>query len=112
MTQGVIVIEKSIAANTTDPNILSGSQFTTISSPTILSAAMSAAATGVLMSMNVGGRIVVEPSAAIVATVMPKIPDDFYYTTGALTAETLQIRAQNTTGGAIVVRAVVQLADG
>ncbi len=110
--QGVIVVEQSIAANSTVANIFAGSQFATVNSPTVCSAAVTGNVTGLLTSIAVGGRIVVEPSAPPVATVMPKIPDDFFYTFGALAAETIQCRVQNTTGAAVTVRAVVQLADG
>jgi hypothetical protein len=110
--QGSIVVESTIAATSTTANVLSGSQFATVSSPTICSLGMTAAATGILASMQVGGRVIVEPSPPPVSSVMPLIPDNFFYTFGALTAETLVLRVQNTTAAGIVFRAVVQLADG
>ena len=110
MPAGNIVKETSVAANTTNSNILSGSQFTLVTEPSVVSVGVTGSATGLLVSINCGARLVVEPSAPPVATVMPVIPDNFFYTFPALPGEQLQIIAQNTTGGALTVRAVVQIA--
>ena len=108
---GVIVKEVPIAANATVDNIYAGSQFALLSVPSLLSIATTGNVTGLVVSHNIGNRIISEPSPPPVATVMPKVPDDFFFNAGGLPGETVQCRVQNTTGAPITVRSVCQIAD-
>lgn len=108
---GVIVIEKSIPANTTDPNVYAGSQFSQLGAPSLLSIAAAGHATGLIVSLNVGNRIICEPSAPVIKTSMPTVPDEFYFNAGGLPGEIVQCRVQNTTGNPIVFRSICQIAD-
>ncbi len=110
--QGVMIAEVSIPANSTVNNIFSGDPFVTLSSPSLISAAMTQSAVGLRVQLSVGGRLAVNDAVPPVSTVMPKIPDDFFFNFGGLTAETIVGRVTNTTAGALTIRAVVQMADG
>lgn len=113
MPAGVIVKETSVTAATTTANILTGSQFALITEPSVVSVGLNASATAAQISINCGNRIIMEQSTPPIDTVMPKVPDNFYWTFPALPGEIVQIAAQNTNAGggaAVTVRAVVQIA--
>lgn len=111
MPAGMIVRETPIAATSTNANVLSGSQFALLTEPSVISVGLTAAATGTLCTINCGNRIISEAFPPPVATVMPIIPDNFFFTFPGLPGETIQIQAQNTTGAPVTVRSVVQIAS-
>lgn len=111
MGYGVIVREVSIPANSTVDNIFSGSQFEIMTDPSILSLGETAAATGLISSLNIGARLLKEAAPPVIRTAMPVQPDDFFFNAPALPQDRLQARVQNTTGGAIVYRVVAQVAS-
>ena len=110
MPAGMIVKETSIALTSTTANILAGSQFALLTEPSVISVGVTGNVTGLLVTINCGNRIIAESFAPPVATVMPVIPDNFFFTFPGLPGETIQITVQNTTGAGITVRAVVQIA--
>lgn len=109
--QGVIQRETSIAANTTNDNLLAGSNFTFLASPSIILLAIVGSATGLVASFQIGARVIVEESPIMVLTTMPIIPDHFYYSGVGMQTEQVILRVRNTTGGALTARAIVQLTD-
>jgi len=108
----MIMVETSIGANTTNPNLLTGSAFEFARGRGVLSAGVGAAATGVVVNMQAGADIVAEAFTAPILTRYPIIPDEMYFTDVVEQGDRIVIRAQNTTAGAIVTRAVVQLSFG
>lgn len=105
----VIQKEVSIAANSSNDNILSGSSFEFLRGNSIVSIGLTGAATGLVANIQAGSDIVLEESPLLVKTTMPNIPDDMYYNDVGVQGDRLVIRVRNTTGGALTVRAVVQI---
>lgn len=105
----VIQKEVSIAANATNENILSGSAFEYARQNEIVSIGLAGSATGLVSTIQSGAEVVVEESPILVKTTMPTLPDDFYYNDVATAGDRLKVQVRNTTGGALTVRAVVQI---
>jgi len=101
--------ETAIAANTTVENIFSGSAFEFARQNSLLNMAVVGSATGLVATIQVGSRVVVEESPLAILTVMPKLQDDFYYSEGVLANERIICRVRNTTGGSLTVRSIAQL---
>ena len=101
--------EVSIPANAVVENILSGSAFEFARANALMVAGVNAAATGVFVTIQTGADIVLEESPAKISTSFPVIPDEFYYADVAAAGDRLVIRCRNSTGGALVVKAIVQL---
>lgn len=105
----VIQKEISIAANAVNDNILSGSSFEFLRSNSVVSIGMVGSATGLVANIQSGADIVLEESPLAVSTVMPTVPDDFYYNDVGVAGDRLVVRVRNTTAGALTVRAIVQV---
>lgn len=104
-----ILKEVSIAANTTNENLLSGSAYEFARGPGIISMGVAAAATGTISNIQVGATIALEAAATPILTRYPIIPDEMYFTESLRQGDRIVHRCQNTTGGALVVRNVTQL---
>jgi hypothetical protein len=101
--------EQSIAANATVDNIFSGSAFEFARQNSLLNMAIVGSATGLVATIQVGSRVVLEESPLSILATMPKLQDDFYYSEGVLQSERLICRVRNTTAGALTARVVAQL---
>lgn len=107
----VIIKEQSVAANTTVDNLFSGSAFEFARGPQLVTLGCTGSATGLLCTFTSGADVVVEESAPPVATIMPKIPDDFYASDIAAPGDRYVLRVRNTTAGALTIRAILQIQD-
>lgn len=105
----IIQKEVSVAANATVENLLSGSAFEFLRGNAIVSAGVTAAATGLVVTIQSGADIVLEESPVYIKTNYPIIPDEMYYTDVGVAGDRLVVRIRNTTGGALVVRCIVQI---
>jgi hypothetical protein len=105
----VIQKELSILANATNDNIFSGSAFEFARQNSLLNMAVVGSATGLVATIQVGSRVVVEESPLSILTTMPKLQDDFYYSEGVLANERVICRVRNTTAGPLTVRAIAQM---
>ena len=103
--------EVSVGIGLTDPNLLAGSVFEFARGNVLLSAGVTAAATGSFVTINSGSDVVLEESAPVVGTLFPIIPDQMYYTDVATIGDRIIIAARNPTGGAIIHRALVQITN-
>jgi len=101
--------EVVISAGTTNDNIFSGSAFEFARQNSLLNMAIVGSATGLVATIQVGSRVVVEESPLAILGTMPKLQDDFYYSEGVLANERLICRVRNTTGGALTARSIAQL---
>lgn len=106
-----IMKEVTVAANSTVDNVLSGSAFEFARNNQLVSIGFTAAATGVYVTFSSGADVVVEESLAPVQTRYPVIPDEFYASDVAAAGDRYVLRARNSTGAGIVVRAVLQVQD-
>lgn len=105
----VIQKEQSIAANATVDNLYSGSAFEFARQNSLLNMAVVGSATGLVATIQVGSRVVVEESPLAILGTMPKLQDDFYYSEGVLANERIILRVRNTTAGALTVRSIAQM---
>jgi hypothetical protein len=101
--------ETSIAANATVDNIFSGSAFEFARQNSLLNMAIVTSAVGLVATIQVGSRVVLEESPLSILATMPKLQDDFYYSEGVLQSERIICRVRNTTAGALTARVVAQL---
>lgn len=106
-----IVKETSVAAGGTNDNMFSGSAYEFANRRRVASIGMTAAATGSFATLQSGPDVVAEEFAPIVKTVMPVIPDDFFFNDVMDMGDRLVLRVRNPTGGAIIHRAVANLTD-
>lgn len=105
----VIQREVSVAAGAVNDNLLSGSAFEFARQNSLVSIGIAQAATGGFATINSGSDVVAEEFAPSILTRYPIIPDEMYYSDVAAAGDRLVIRYRNPTGGAIIVRVIVQL---
>ena len=105
----VIQKEVSVAANSSNENILSGSAFEFLRGNAVVSIGLTASATGLVANIQSGADIVLEESPLEIKTTYPTIPDEMYYNDVGVLGDRLVIRVRNTTAGALTVRAIVQI---
>lgn len=106
----VIQKEISVPANGSVENVLSGSAFEFLRSNSVVSIGITSQAAGVVANIQSGADIVLEESPVQVkADSFPIIPDEMYYNDVGVLGDRLVIRARNTTGSAVVARAIVQV---
>lgn len=106
-----IVREVSIAAGASNDNLFSGSAYEFANRNRVASIGITAAATGTFATLQSGADIVAEEFAPVVKTVMPVIPDDFFFNDVMAMGDRLVLRVRNPTGGAVIHRAVANLTD-
>jgi hypothetical protein len=105
----VIFRETTVAANSTVDNLLAGSAFEFARVNSLVSVGVAQAATGCQVTFNSGADVVAEEFPPPILTRYPIIPDEMYSSDVAAAGDRLVLRVRNTTGGAIVVRAVCQV---
>lgn len=95
------VIQKkvSIAANTVNDNVLSGSQFEFLPYPAKVDFGMNQSATGLVVDAYSGQDALCEAMEPPINARYPVNPDDFTLTDVAGAGERLKVRVRNTTAG-------------
>lgn len=104
-----ILVETTILANSVNQNIISGSSFEFARGAGLMSAGVSAAATGIVTNIQAGADVVAEAFATPILTRYPILPDEMYFAAALQGGDRIVFRMQNTTGGNLVARAVIQL---
>lgn len=104
-----IMREVSVAANSVNENVNSGSLYEFARGPGVISIGVAGAATGLIDNISSGANVMAEAFPCPILTRYPILPDEFYFNEVVNTADRLVIRAQNTTGGALVHRSVTQI---
>ncbi len=106
-----ISLSTSVAANVRSGNVLAGSVFEFMPRSGVVAIAASGAAAGLEMDANIGGEQVVQAGVIPATNRFPVLPDDRMVVSGALAGQRLFIDYLNTTGGALVVNTLVNIAD-
>ncbi len=91
----------SIAANSTNDNVLAGSQFEFLPYDAALNFGLSASATGVVVDVYSGQDVLCESTAVGGTNRIPVMPDDYSLSDVAGAGERIKIRARNVTDGAL-----------
>lgn len=105
----MILRETSIAANTTNDNLIAGSAFEFARGRGVVSIGLAGSATGLVANIQAGADIIAESFALPILTRYPIVPDEFYFTDVVEMGDRIVLRVQNTTAGALTARTVVQL---
>lgn len=109
---GVIVRSVSVAGGEVDENIFSGSAYEFVRGNSFVSMGVVQAATGCFVTIQAGGNVVAEEfEPPIEASAFPQTNEDFYFNSFAVVGDRLVLRVRNSTGGAIVIRAIAQITD-
>lgn len=101
-----IQAEVSIAANSTNPNLFTGSAFEYSRGRSALSLGVTAAATGTLVTIQSGSDVILEESPTYIKTTYPIVPDEMFYNDIMEPMDRLRVQVRNSTGGALVVRSI------
>ena len=107
----VIQKETLVGANATVQNVLEGSAFEFLRRNAILSAGSTASATGLFVTVQSGGDIVLEESPMAIKTTFPIIPDEMFYNDVGVQGDRLVFRVRNSTAGPLTARTLVQITD-
>lgn len=101
--------ELSIAAGASNNNVLNGSAFEFARTRQVVSMGVVAAATGMFIGIQSGSDVILEESPPMVLTTMPIIPDHMAFNDVMEAGDRLKISVRNPTGGAIILRWLVQV---
>jgi hypothetical protein len=104
-----IFVEASLAAGVVNNNIYSGSAFEFSRGRNVVSIGIVQSVTGMFCTLQAGSDIIVEEFSLPIKTTYPIIPDEMYFTDVMENGDRLVGRVRNPTGGAIIVRSVVQM---
>jgi len=99
----VMTDRRSVAANTTVENILSGKVHEFLPENSVIRVFMAAAAAGINASFLVGSESLVQDQEVSDANRFPQDPEDFLSESGGLEGDRVLLALRNTTGAAIVV---------
>lgn len=109
---GVIVRSVSVAANSVDENIFSGSAYEFLPGNSFISMGVVQSVTGLFITIQSGGQVVAEEfEPPIELTAFPQTNEDFYFNAFGVGGDRLIMRVRNSTGGAIIVRGIAQITD-
>jgi hypothetical protein len=101
--------EQTIAANAVLDNVLDGSIYEFLPWNAAINIGLNGSATGLVATINSGSDTVLEESPVNVSANFPVIPDDMFAQDVAAGGERLVVKVRNTTGGALVLRSLIQL---
>jgi hypothetical protein len=104
-----IQVETTVAANSSNPNLFTGSAFEYSRGRQLVSLGVTAAATGTFTTIQSGADIVLEESPTYIATQYPIVPDQMFYNDIMEPMDRLRVNVRNGTGAGIVVRALALL---
>lgn len=107
----VIQREISVAAGATVENAIAGSAFEFLRRNSIVSVGVTAAATGTFVTLQAGADVVLEESPPMVQASFPRIPDEMAYNFAGVGGDRLVVRLRNPTGGAVIMRVLLQVAE-
>jgi hypothetical protein len=113
MAKVTVQLAVSVAANTTTENVLSGNRYER--SPYQIAKGdlyCTGSAAGLQAELNVGGRSVTPPTTVNAQNRLPVVPDDLLTEDWlAYAGELIQVRVQNTTGGALTFNFKMELEE-
>ncbi len=92
---------RSVAANTTEPNVLSGKAQEFVQEPSIIRLFCTGSAVGLFYTFLCGTEVVLEDQEVSAANRFPIVPDDYVAECGALPGDRIVVKVRNSTGAAI-----------
>ena len=100
---------RSVAANSTVENILSGKTQEFLANDSGLRIGITGGGAGMFCTILIGDQVIVDDQETSSATNFPIDPDDFYYEGGGLAKDRLVIKLRNSTGGALTARTLIKI---
>lgn len=101
--------EVSLASGANNPSIVAGNAYEFARQRAVISVGLTAAATGTFTQVQLGPRTVATEFSPPIIARYAIIPDEMYVTDVVDANDRILLPWRNPTGGAIVVRGVVQL---
>ena len=101
-----IQAEVTIVANSTNPNLFTGSAFEYSRGRSALSLGVTVAATGTLVTIQSGSDVILEESPTYIKTTYPIVPDEMFYNDIMEPMDRLRVQVRNSTAGPLVVRSI------
>jgi hypothetical protein len=105
----MIQVTGSVAANSVNDNVLTGSQFEYLPYNATLEFGLVGSATGMLADAYSGSDLLCEGMAISTANRFPVFPDDYTLTDLAAGGERIKVRMRNTTGGALTYFVAIRI---
>ncbi len=93
----------SVPANSTNDNVIAGSQFEYLPYDAEIEVGVVGSAAGLLVDVFSGPDVLAEAFACSTQNRFPVYPDDFAFADYAVAGDRLKIRARNTTAGALTL---------
>jgi len=97
----MIQVTGAVAANSTNDNVITGSQFEYLPYNAALEFGLVGSATGLLVDAYSGQDILCESMAISIQNRFPVFPDDYTLTDVAAAGERIKVRVRNSTGGSL-----------
>ena len=108
----MIMVETSIPAGASNPNLYTGSAFEFARARGVVSIGVAQSATGMFCTLQAGADIIAEEFSLPILTRFPIIPDEMYFTDVVEQGDRIVARVRNPTAGALIARSVVQMSAG
>lgn len=93
---------RSVAANSTEANVLAGKTQEFCSVPSLIRFGNTAAAVGLFVTIIVGNEVIVDDQEASAQNRLPIDPDDYWAEAGAKAGDRIVVKLRNSTGAAII----------
>jgi len=100
---GIMTGRVSIAANTTSLNLLAGQNDELLQRPSEITILLTAAATGLSATYQVGSRVIIDDQLVSEVNRFPLVPDDVVAKAYGVRNDRQFLRIRNSTGAAIIV---------
>ncbi len=104
----VITVNSSIAANSTSANLIAGRLNEFLEAPSAVTLYATAAAVGLFATFQVGNEVFSDEQE-VLGTNPPIVPDDLFVVGVGGPGERITLRVRNSTGGAIVFQARIEI---
>ena len=105
----MIQVTGSVAANATNDNVITGSQFEYLPYNCSLEFGLVGSATGLQADAYSGSDVLCESMAISTQNRFPVYPDDYTLTDVAAAGERVKVRIKNTTGGALTYFVAIRI---
>jgi len=105
----VITVRQSIAANSLSLNLIAGQANEFLAGPSVVNLFAVAAVIGLRVIYQIGNEVFAQDQEVAAKAGFPVRPDDFFVNGVGGTGERIILQARNTTGGAIIVQALLEI---
>jgi len=105
----MIQVTGSVAANSSNDNVIQGSQYEFVQRRSALDFGLVGSAAGLVADVYSGQDMLCEGMALSTANRFPVFPDDYTLSDVAGLGERLKVRIRNTTGGALTYFVAIRL---